>query len=436
MSGWILAALMAGLAGGVKPAPAPAAQGGAARTTIGGEVRVTADVLPRLDAVEARPEASLQVARSAGRWRAAADVAVEALAARRGEAGDGFTGAAIARVRDAWVEVTGRRGDLRAGFGTLPWGRLDEVQPSDVINPLDTTRFFLHGRRDARLPVAFVRGRLFASDRMSVEGVLAPVFRRGVFDRLDEETSPFTLTRDAAAPPGVTLPSTRVHHESPRDSGAGLSGGGRLSMTVGRTDASLAIYRGFDAFGPIVLETNVLPGAGPVPVVVGRLVGLHPRFTMIAGDFETVRGAWGVRGEVAAFVEKTLAAPTATGTTSGHVVEGGIGADRRWGGTTQLFVSVLVHREWSGEAPAVNRTDVNLVGSIERTFGRDRYRARMFGVANPADGSAFLRALLAWSVRDDVAIDVSAGTFLGSGDDAIARFDRRDFALLGVRFTY
>ena len=62
------------------------------------------------------------------------------------------------------------------------WGRLDEVQPTDVINPIDAARFLLDGRSAARLGVAFVRGRYIASDRFAVEGVLVPVFARGTYD--------------------------------------------------------------------------------------------------------------------------------------------------------------------------------------------------------------------------------------------------------------
>jgi hypothetical protein len=38
-----------------------------------------------------------------------------------------------------------------------------------------------------------------------------------------------------------------------------------------------------------------------------------------------------------------------------------------------------------------------------------------------------------WKPRDFLAVDVSAGAFLGSGDDTISRFKGRDFALVGVR---
>ena len=43
-----------------------------------------------------------------------------------------------------------------------------------------------------------------------------------------------------------------------------------------------------------------------------------PRFTMIGGDFETVRGPWGVRGEVAAFVDDELQSTRAVRGVPGH----------------------------------------------------------------------------------------------------------------------
>ena len=39
----------------------------------------------------------------------------------------------------------GRSVDLRAGLSNVVWGRLDEVQPSDVINPLDVSTLSVRG---------------------------------------------------------------------------------------------------------------------------------------------------------------------------------------------------------------------------------------------------------------------------------------------------
>jgi hypothetical protein len=96
-----------------------------------------ADVLPRRDVAEVRPQAGVEITfRPSALVRLKFDGFAEGLVADR----NGRVLDAAARVREAWIELAGDRGDLRAGFGRVIWGRLDEIQPSDVINPLDTAR--------------------------------------------------------------------------------------------------------------------------------------------------------------------------------------------------------------------------------------------------------------------------------------------------------
>lgn len=420
MTGWSAALVLALQMAQAAPPP----------RNITGSVSMLAVGFPRQGIAELRPRLSVDATvRPSERTELHADAFVEALAADR----HGATGEAIARVREAWVQIAARRADFRAGFGRLVWGRLDEIQPTDVINPIDAARFFLSGREDARLPVAMLRGRVFASERLTIEGVVAPVFRRARFDDLGEETSPFNLINDAVLPAGVALASAEVDRRGPGTIGGRLSGGGRVSATIGRVDVAGAVYRGRDGFGVVTFEPEI--GAAPTPAVVGRLVERFPRFTMVGGDVETVVGEWALRGEAAVFVEKTFASVSRPGTVAGRAIDAGIGADRR-AGAFRVFASMVVHREWSGEDPAIARHDVTLIGSIERTFARDRWLLRAFAVANPADGSGFLRGVAAWRVRDAVAIEASAGAFLGTGDDTIARFSGRDFVFGRVRYGF
>ena len=97
--------------------------------------------LPAMDAAEFGPQLMLDVrgAFAGMRFRYRAEGIVEGLLAAI-EATN-VTGA-IARVRDRWIETGGGKADLRVGYGRVIWGRLDEIQPSDVINPLDAARFF------------------------------------------------------------------------------------------------------------------------------------------------------------------------------------------------------------------------------------------------------------------------------------------------------
>jgi hypothetical protein len=390
---------------------------------------VLADVLPRKHAFELRPRVSFSVDAAPNRWsRLRFDARAEALAADR----DGYVDDAVVRVTEAWVEAEAPRADLRAGLGRLVWGRLDEVSPADVVNPIDAARFLLEGRSEARLPVALVRGRIFPSERVTIEGVLAPVFARGRFDELAEPSSPFNLAADAALSAGIRAATAMPEQDEPATTPGNVSGGGRVLMTIGRVDVTALAYRGFDAFGPVTFEPGAASAAAPSPVT-GRLVERHPRFTILGADVETVTGEWAWRAEVVASIEKSFASASGTALVGGRAFDAGAGFDRR-AGDYRVYASVLVHREWSVANPAVRRTDVNVVGSVERPFARDRYLARMFAVVNPGAGSAFVRGVLRWQASDRASVEGSVGGFLGTSDDRIGRFRNRDFAF--VRFGY
>jgi hypothetical protein len=306
--------------------------------------------------------------------------------------------------------------------------------PSDVINPIDAARFFLDGRADARLPVAFTRARLFMASDTTLEAVVALPGRRSRFDAQDEASSPFNLVNDAVLPAGVVRRG-EVRRETPPASWRNLQTGVRLSTTAGRVDMSVSAWRGFEGFGLVTLETRLEPGPSPsvAPAVIGELIERYPRFTMVAGDFEMVRGAWAIRGEAAAFLDRTI--NSTRGPVEGRAFDMGLGVDRS-AGDYHVFGSAVWHREWSAAAPGSTRSDVNVIASIDRRFSRDRYLARVFGVVNPDDRSAFMRGLFAWSVSDNVLLEASGGAFLGQGTDAISRFTGRDFAFFRLRYHF
>ena len=334
---------------------------------------------------------------------------------------------AIVRPADLYVDVVTDRFDVRAGAARLVWGRLDEFQPTDVVNPIDLSRFLMEGRSEARLPVGLVRGRIFLPKSTTFEAVVVPFFRRGRFDQLEEASSPFNL-----APAGVT----RVSDEP--DAGTdSLQGGARLTSTTARVDWAVSAYRGIRAF-PI----STLTALGPQSFVVRES---FPRFTMIGADFETVRGLWGLRGEIAAFVDDELQSTRAARAVPGHSVSAGVGVDRR-AGDYRIAGNVL----WSlsgvdeGDPAAVafvgddevERSDVSFVVAADRSFARETRTLRVFSVYDPAEGTMFARVIAAFSVRDNVWLEGSAGVFAGSSLDVIGRLTHRDFAYARLKVFF
>ena len=379
-----------------------------AQTTPTGYVSVFVDHLPNRDATELRARGFAEVKVDAGpHVRVTASGFVEGLLADR----SGRVTDAIAEPRELKVTVHGKRFDVGAGLARVVWGRLDELQPTDVINPIDVSRFFFEGRSEARLAVPLVRGTLYAGDKASLEGIYVPVFRRGRFDRLAERSSPFNLAPSAIAFSDLTPGSSQ--------------GGARLSATSGRVDWSISAYRGFRPFG-IYSSVTTPPG----------LARVYPRFTMIGADFETVSGPWVIRGEAAAYPRDAFQAPTEPLALAGRSFDAGAAVDRK-AGDYRISGQVLVHQERHRLATdPTGRTDVSLIVSADRSFARQKYQGRLFGVYNPGSHAGFARGIASASLRDDVALEGSIGWFAGSGLDTISRFADSDFVYVRLKYFF
>jgi hypothetical protein len=331
---------------------------------------------------------------------------------------------AVARPLDLHLDAAWRAFDLRVGISRVVWGRLDELQPTDVVNPIDLTRFLLEGRSEARLPVGLVRARAFMPKQTTLEVVIVPVFRAGRFDQLDEDTSPFDLRPGAIA---------RVRH-APDRSWRNAQGGARVTSTARRLDWAVMAYRGIRAFptSRVRLVGPPAPFVAPVP----EIVETFPRVTMVGGDFETVRGPWGLRGELAAFVDDELQSSRLARGVAGRSVEGGVGVDRR-AGSYRVAGNVLW--SWRGVDradpatpllagdPEVERGDLTLVGSADRSFARETRTVRAFAAYDPVDRTFFGRIIGAVNVRTNVWLEGSGGLFAGSATDTLGRLTRRDF---------
>ena len=351
--------------------------------------------------------------------------------------------AGILRVHDANVMLTGERLDLLVGYARVPWGKLDEIQPTDVVNPLDVSRFFFEGRSEARLPVLLVRGRWHPRPDLAVEGIYVPDFRRGRFDRLDEPTSPFNLPLALTVDPSVLVrplssengclacsSAIVVDAREPSFTWENAQGGVRVSTTSGRVDWSVSAYRGFEPFALYRLETS-----SATPVVTAD----YPRFTMLGADFESVRGKWGVRGEAAAFVNDSFQSPELR-IVSGTSFDVGTGVDRRAGDYT-ISATVLLHTEsydrpLSTAMPKDRRTDVSIIASADRTLAREKYRLRTFVVYNAVEHSVFARVIGITTLKDNLAVEASLGWFAGDGAGLIGRFGDSDFAYARLKYYF
>jgi hypothetical protein len=125
----------------------------------------------------------------------------------------------------------------------------------------------------------------------------------------------------------------------------------------------------------------------------------------------------------------------------GQSFEGGVGADRK-AGTFRVSGNVLVRRRLldvgngSEAAADLDRSDVNLIASIDRAFARKTRKLQVFAVYDPTEATSFLRGIFTVSVTDHLSIEASGGWFAGSGPDTLGRFTERVFVSLKVKRAF
>ena len=154
---------------------------------------------------------------------------------------------------------------------------------------------------------------------------------------------------------------------------------------------------------------------------------------MLGADAETVRGEWGLRGEVAWFPSRFLTVRDGAPAVSGQSLSAGVGVDRKAGAYRVAANTVLTRRAPVSSAVT---NDVTMVGIVERQFARETRIVRAVGVVSPDEGSGFARVSASVNLRDGLWLDALAGLFWGTGTDALSRLDSRDLVSLRLKVFY
>jgi hypothetical protein len=129
----------------------------------------------------------------------------------------------------------------------------------------------------------------------------------------------------------------------------------------------------------------------------------------------------------------------------GRSLEAGIGTDRR-AGEYRVSGNVLVSRrriDRDEVAPngtrfdaEIENTEVTLVGWAERTFTNETRAVRLLAVYNPDAASAFVRGIAAFSLRDNLWLETSAGWLRGTDLDLLSRLSTRDFVYARLKVYF
>ena len=187
-------------------------------------------------------------------------------------------------LQEAYVDYYTDRFTLRVGRQIMAWGKADEINPTDVLNPQDLSNL-LEEKLIRKSGIFAVKANWFFGD-FDLETIWKPEFKPMLLPEPGSRWFPFPLPAGSTDLPPMTLPGRGF-----QDTEWAV----RLSRTVGRFDLSITRFSGWDhIFTPVIALDPITQQAA----LVGRR--FH-RTRMLGGSFAGSVGSIGIWGEGAYF---------------------------------------------------------------------------------------------------------------------------------------
>jgi len=209
---------------------------------------------------------------------------------------------------EVYLETFFESFELRVGKQKVSWGQLDEIQPTDHLNPEDLTEFFFQPELERKIGVPGIRLLGFRGP-WTLDAVWNPVYTAYRFPNEDDRWFPPLLeVPDVVDTPFGPVP-TRARYldvDRPAHTLAHSDVGLRVTRFWRGAEASLALFHGFDksaTFGARA-EAAVTPTGDPqAPAAVRADVDVFPtlhRITALGFDLAVpvwllalrAEGAW------------------------------------------------------------------------------------------------------------------------------------------------
>jgi hypothetical protein len=361
------------------------------------------------------------------------------------------------RVLEAYADVFFDRIDVRVGRQVLVWGETDGAFITDVLAPLDLTRFLAQDAADLRLGLTAARATAYLGD-LTADAVLVP---RAAPSLLPPRRSPWDpIPADVAGVP-VLL--------EPPDLPDATLGNGELALRltwggIDRTDLALILYTGHNRLPAFDKRLRFSFADG----LRAALTPLYRRRQTVGVTAETARLEPFVLRAEAAYTRGDLfdeALNLPDPITPGDLldpdlidaaergfliekpsVQAAFGVERFFGKhlvrLTGLGKAVL---DWD-ERVAERRFAPSVSVLYAAPFRRETVQVRAFGLIG-VEGDGWLNPSVAYTVSDALVLTAGAHVFGGSGasDDAalledasfsFGLYDRNDLAFLQLQYGF
>jgi hypothetical protein len=329
-------------------------------------------------------------------------------------------------LREAYIDFSGERFDLRFGKQQVIWGKADGVFITDLVSPKDLSQFLVPDFEELRRAVTGVRADFYL-DAHGLELVWLPWFTPTVSpsgDSLWAPTIPFPI-----AP-------TILEADSPEPALENGEYFAKYSYLGESFDLSFMggwFWNDTPAFA--VTDKTIVPGVGISALTV------RPEYYRTAAAGAAVSGTLGplvLRAEGAWYADKRWQGNPlvySEGYAEKDAVQYLVGTDFSVAGYSfglQFIQDLILDHEDDLTEEAVRNTATFVVA---KTFLRDTLTAEIFAYAAFDPLNALVKPKLTWDASD--ALEFFAGAYLFLGDEGdFGQYDDNDGVYAGAKLSF
>ncbi len=392
---------------------------------------------------------------------------------------------------EAYVDLYLGNVELRVGKQKVSWGQLDDLQPTDHLNPEDLTEFYFRPELERKIGIPAIRLLGYRGSSV-VDFVWSPLFTAYRFPARDDRWFPPLLTvSDSLETPLGTIPvRTRYPDvDEPPHTLASSDVGVRVRHYHEGAELSLSVFHGWDkspTFAAAGVATVTPTGDPNAPVAIVSDVAIRPslhRITVVGADLAIpvlwfalrAEAAWihgrafpkllqgiardpqilGVVGAAAERVARSGQAeavdlPLAPVELEREALQYGIGLDwfvteyvsrqligRESLAGTFLLVQLVETVIFDHEPDLISQSVEHLLSAtIRQTFRDERLSLQLKAAYNPNHGDFFLWPQLGYKLTSNLIGILEGRVIGGTRTQQIGQYRDYDGVRIGVRWVF
>jgi hypothetical protein len=312
--------------------------------------------------------------------------------------------------------------DIEGGLRKLSWGKADSMGPLDVINPLDYSDLSdLSDAMNLKIARPLIHASVVLGQFSKLEGVFVPNFEPAYFAEKGRWAPAQFASLNQLPSGSVRYPDTTTLDYAQ----AGL----RFTTTIGSAaDAGVQYYYGRLTTPAVTITT------GPI------VIDYNP-YHQIGFDWAQVIAGFNLRAETAANITED------TGGDDGAVynpsLAWSLGFDRNLFAGISLNLQCnetirLLDGEISGPQDIEADSDITstrITAQLSKKFLQDMLELKAAALWEVENSSCLLMPAFTWT-RNDVAVELLSGIFLGGDEGFFGQFHGNNFIKLGIKYTF